>query len=33
LRAEGILGLDFLEAYQCAIDLPQEIMKLGGNEQ
>ena len=33
LRAEGILGLDFLETNQCAIDLPQEIMKLRGSEQ
>ena len=33
LRTEGILGLDFLETNQCAVDLPHETMKLRGNEQ
>ena len=33
LRTEGILGLDFLETNQCAIDLPQGMMKLKGKDQ
>lgn len=33
LRTEGILGLDFLETNQCAIDLPHKTMKLRGNDQ
>ena len=33
LRTEGILGLDFLETNQCAIDLPQGTMKLKGKDQ
>lgn len=33
LRTEGILGLDFLETNQCAIDLPHGTMKLKGNDQ
>ena len=33
LRTEGILGLDFLETNQCALDLPHSIMRLKGNDQ
>ena len=33
LRTEGILGLDFLETHQCAIDLSHGTMKLSGNNQ
>ena len=33
LRTEGILGLDFLETNQCAIDLPHGTMRLKGNDQ
>ena len=33
LRKEGILGLDFLETHQCAIDLSHGTMKLNGNNQ
>ena len=33
LRTEGILGLDFLETNQCAIDLPYGTIRLKGNDQ
>ena len=33
LRTEGILGLDFLESNQCAIDLAHDTMRLKGNDQ
>ena len=33
LRTEGILGLDFLEINQCAIDLPHGTMRLKGKDQ
>ena len=33
LRTEGVLGLDFLETNQYAIDLPRGIMRLKGNDQ
>ena len=33
LRTEGILGLDFLETNQCAINLPEGMMKLKGKDQ
>ena len=31
LRMEAILGIDFLEANQCAIDLPRGLISLNGN--
>ena len=33
LRTEGILGLDFLETNQFAIDLPHGTVRLKGNDQ
>ena len=33
LRAEGILGLDFLEANQCAINLPHGTIRMKRNDQ
>jgi len=33
LRTQGILGLDFLENHQCAIDLSHETMTLRGSDQ
>ena len=32
LRTEAILGVDFLEANQCAIDLSQGLLSLNGNK-